>query len=349
MALKNAFISYRRADTKNLTHSLYKDLIREFSEQQIFMDVDDIQPGTDFVEEINKKLKDTHAMVVMIGPQWTTLENKDGQRRLFEPNDFVRIEVEQALKKKIKVFPVLVDNAVMPAEHELPMSIKSLSRLHALSLSSKDFNYQQHQVQQIIKSLAPVLDPKNQRASVAPVVKKKTFLQKVVRVFIWSGVILGCVVGLLAWLMSSNLNTPMAGNTQPAVQTQPTVATPPPQQVINTNTANNQMANQLSAELAKNGVRIGNDGSVTVSTSTDINGTWYDDRGGQHFFRQKGTVFTLESLVNNIRSATVTGMIVGNNIVFSDAKAHVEADNTHMQVVLNNGIQYRLHKEHFPQ
>lgn len=344
MAVKNAFISYRRADTKSLTHSLYKDLCREFSEQQIFMDVDDIQPGTDFAAEINRKLKNTDAMIVMIGPQWISLENKDGQRRLFEPNDFVRIEIEQALKKRLRVFPVLVDNAIMPSAHELPESIKSLSRLHALSLNSKDFNYQQHQIQQIIKSLAPVLDPKNQRQSVLPLPKKKTFLQKVIRVFLWTGIILGSIIGLLTWLMSTDVDTAVTTNNQTTSQPASFVS----QQSVNTTPSNQTTTNQFTSELAKNGLTIGNDGSITVSPSIDINGTWYDDKGGQYYFQQSGTIFTLESLVNNVRSNLVSGVIAGNNVVFSNANAQVEADNIHMQVVLNNGIQYRLHKEHLP-
>ena len=310
MAIKNAFISYRRADTKNLTQSLYKDLIREFSENQVFMDVDDILPGTDFIDEINRRLSNTHAMLVMIGPEWAGLENDAGQRRLFEPNDFVRLEIEQAIKKKIRIFPVLVDNATMPSEQELPESIQSLSRLHALSLSSKDFKYQQHQVQQIINTLAPILDPINTRHHVAAK-PKKTFGQKIVRVFTWIGFIFVGLIGISMLLPDLDPENTIATDSLP----QPVIPSLP---------------------------------SDTIGTSIDINGTWHDEFGGQYLFNQSGTVFSLELRKGTFREQTA-GSIGGDIIYFVSGQGTLEADKRHMQVAMNDGTKFRLHKGHLPQ
>lgn len=290
------------------------------------MDVDDIQPGTDFVEEINRKLKGTHAMIVMIGPQWVSLENQEGQRRLFEPRDFVRIEVEQALKKKLRVFPVLVDNAVMPSEHELPDSIKSLSRLHALSLSSKDFNYQQHQVQQIVSSLATVLDPNNTRDSVVPKPKKKSFLQKTVRFFIWTGVILGGALGLSLLVMKATLDTVDTTNQQSQTY------------VPSTTTTTTSSARQV----------VSTGSTASPNTSINLTGTWYDEYGNRHLIVQFGTSFSMVTTSNNTNSQS-NGSINGSIVNFAGAQGQLEADQTHMQVANNDGTRLRLHKDHLPQ
>ena len=79
------------------------------------------------------------AFIAVIGPGWTDLKNAEGQRRLDQPNDHVRIEIELALKRDIRVIPVLVDGASMPTEKELPDSLKPLSRRNAVTLSHHRF------------------------------------------------------------------------------------------------------------------------------------------------------------------------------------------------------------------
>ena len=176
--MKTVFISYRRADSSGYTRSLYSDLIREFSAQQIFMDVDDIPAGADFVVEINNKLKGAHILIVMMGKKWLEITNSNGQRRLDNPNDFVRIEIEYAIKKGIKIFPILLENAVMPNEIDLPELLKPLARKQALFLSNKDYKYH---VEKIIASVVSIISPdkvhSTQKKNNTPAsATKKTFI-----------------------------------------------------------------------------------------------------------------------------------------------------------------------------
>ena len=98
------------------------------------MDIDGIEPGVDFVKALDEQVAQASAFIAVIGPGWTELKNAEGQRRLDQPNDHVRIEIESALKRDIRVIPVLVDGARMPTENELPDSLKPLSRRNAACL-----------------------------------------------------------------------------------------------------------------------------------------------------------------------------------------------------------------------
>jgi hypothetical protein len=79
------------------------------------------------------------AFIAVIGPGWADVKAASGKRRLDEPNDYVRIEIEAALQRGIRVIPVLVDGAQMPAAEELPDSIKALARRHAVAVSHNRF------------------------------------------------------------------------------------------------------------------------------------------------------------------------------------------------------------------
>jgi len=103
------------------------------------MDVDGIEPGVDFVKTLDDQVARCVAFLAVIGPGWTDLKNAEGQRRLDQPNDNVRVEIESALKRDIRVIPVLVDGARMPTAEELPDSLKPLSRRNAVTLSHHRF------------------------------------------------------------------------------------------------------------------------------------------------------------------------------------------------------------------
>lgn len=103
------------------------------------MDVDSIDVGLDFVQVLGEKVSACDLMLVVIGPAWSTARDKDGKRRLDDPNDFVRIEVEQALARNVRVIPILVDGAQLPIPDELPLSMQSLVRRQATRLSHERF------------------------------------------------------------------------------------------------------------------------------------------------------------------------------------------------------------------
>ncbi len=148
--MKKAFISYRRQDTEGYAHSLYDRLRMNFNNRQIFMDVDDIKPGEDFVKILQDNLKDCAVLIVVIGKQWLDIKNSRGQRRLDNSADFVRIEVATALERGIPVIPVLVNGATMPVSEALPDNLKALSQRHAVVLTGVSY---EHGIEQLVSSI----------------------------------------------------------------------------------------------------------------------------------------------------------------------------------------------------
>ena len=133
------FMSYRREDTAYPAGWLYDRLTSHFGGSQIFKDIDSIELGDDFVEMITSAVGSCDVLLALIGSRWLTITDRDGRRRLDNPGDFVRVEVEAALARKVRVIPILVDGAHMPPAHELPASLAGLAHRQALELSPNRF------------------------------------------------------------------------------------------------------------------------------------------------------------------------------------------------------------------
>ena len=123
---KNIFISYRRADSGGETGRLVDLMLQHFNADQIFMDVENLEPGMDFTEALVKNLKKCHVMLVMIGRHWLGEKNEAGLNRMQLEDDWVRREIETALKRNIRVIPVLVDDGVLPNKSSIPESMHPL-------------------------------------------------------------------------------------------------------------------------------------------------------------------------------------------------------------------------------
>lgn len=106
-------------------------LVGHFGPEQVFMDVEGIEPGLDFVEAIERAVGSCRVLIVIIGDEWTTVTDAAGRRRLDDPHDFIRLETDTALRRKIRVVPVLVGGAVMPRADELQAGLLSAARLNA--------------------------------------------------------------------------------------------------------------------------------------------------------------------------------------------------------------------------
>src|SRR6185503_10221793 len=106
--MSGIFISYRREDSAPYAGRLYDRLSTRFGADQVFMDVDDIPPGADFAAHIGAKVGSSEAMIVVIGNEWLTARNAEGQLRMSDPQDFVALEVSLALQRESMVIPVLV-------------------------------------------------------------------------------------------------------------------------------------------------------------------------------------------------------------------------------------------------
>jgi hypothetical protein len=140
-ALGRIFISYRRQETAYPAGWLYDRLAGRFGGGQVFKDVDSIQLGDDFVEVITRAVGSCDVLLALIGDRWLTITDEHGGRRLDDPNDFVRLEIEAALTRKVRVIPILVDGARMPNANELPDSLVKLARRQALELSPARFEF----------------------------------------------------------------------------------------------------------------------------------------------------------------------------------------------------------------
>jgi hypothetical protein len=140
--MTSIFISYRRADSMAYTGRIYDRLVNAFGARHVFKDVEDIPPGEDFRSVLDKALTVADVVIIVIGPQWVLITDDEGKRRLNDPNDFVRIEVESALKRTdVLVVPVLVNNATMPSAESLPPSLKDLAfRNSVVVRNDPDFN-----------------------------------------------------------------------------------------------------------------------------------------------------------------------------------------------------------------
>jgi TIR domain/Domain of unknown function (DUF4190)/Tetratricopeptide repeat len=134
------FISYRRQETAWPARQLYDVLVEHFPAEQVFKDVDNIEPGEDFVERITAAVGLCDVLLVLIGPQWLTMTDEDGQRRLDNSEDYVRLEIETALTRKIRVIPILVDDARIPRVNELPATLAPLVRRNAVEINPITFD-----------------------------------------------------------------------------------------------------------------------------------------------------------------------------------------------------------------
>jgi hypothetical protein len=139
--MSRIFISYRRADSADVAGRIFDRLLVVFGAPNVFKDVDSIPPGSDFADVIDETLSKCDSVIVVIGPRWLMARKGDKVPRLHEPRDFVRLEIEKALSKKLLLIPALIGNASMPAEEELPESIRRLARRNAVTIrSDPDFH-----------------------------------------------------------------------------------------------------------------------------------------------------------------------------------------------------------------
>jgi 5'-nucleotidase len=135
------FISYRREDSQWPVDRL-RLALRPYvanPDEDIFVDIDNIPVGVDFVDYIGQQVGSCEMLLAVIGPRWLTVTDAAGGRRLDDPGDFVRLEIAAALKRSIPVVPVLIGDTKIPTERELPDDIKALARRNGVGLRRETF------------------------------------------------------------------------------------------------------------------------------------------------------------------------------------------------------------------
>jgi hypothetical protein len=230
----NIFISYRREDSAGHAGRLFDHLRGRFP-GRVFMDVDTIEPGIDFVEVIEQAVGCCEVLIVMIGDAWLHATDADGRRRLDNPSDFVRLEIATALERDIRVIPVLVNGAAMPRPEDLPPDLAKLTRRNAIELSDARFSFD---VDRLIQAIEAVLQEKAPSALLPAVTvklplsadrrRKRARRRAVLAFFVIALLAMTGLTGWLGWRLRERpeLRT-AAPSAPPAVET-PAVETKEP-------------------------------------------------------------------------------------------------------------------------
>jgi hypothetical protein len=149
------FLSYRREDATPYALLLHSRLRERFPDVHVFMDLEAIEPGLDFAEVIRQAVVSCAVLVALIGRQWATLIDEQGRRRLDDPDDWVRSEIQAALERGVRVIPVLVDGARPLQAEQMPAELRKLARLQALELSNDRYEYDTGRLLALIHRVLP--------------------------------------------------------------------------------------------------------------------------------------------------------------------------------------------------
>ena len=216
------FINYRREDSIGTAGRLRDRLAQTFGHKNLFMDVDSIPAGVDFLTYLNKQVAACDVVLVVIGQNWLDSKDESGRRRLDNPDDFVAVEIAAALARDIRVIPILVDEARMPKADKLPDPIKLLARRNAVEVRHTHFG---RDAEALIEKIRSAFDG----GSVEP-----RSWRMMAMVLAGAAV---AVVLLVGWIGYSWMS-----------ETQPTASIGPVPDTIATVTAKPQVDEQLAAE-----------------------------------------------------------------------------------------------------
>lgn len=177
------FISYRRDDASHVAGRMADALGARVGRENVFVDVDSVAPGEDFVRKIETTIQASDTFLAVIGANWLSAHGPNGQRRIDLPGDFIRLEVKSALAAGLRVVPVLVDGAGMPREEELPEDIRQLVRHNAVFISHATF----------ARDMAALLE------QVAPEKRKKPAKLNLLALPLGAGVLLFGMLAFALW------------------------------------------------------------------------------------------------------------------------------------------------------
>jgi hypothetical protein len=137
---RKVFISYRREDSAGSAGRVHDRLIPEFGREALFMDVDKVRAGMNFVKMIREEVAKCDVLLAIIGPNWLNAQDEEGNRRLDNQNDYVRIEIAAALLRDIPVIPILLDGARIPKSNQLPKDLEELEQRSGLEIRHTSFD-----------------------------------------------------------------------------------------------------------------------------------------------------------------------------------------------------------------
>lgn len=295
------FVSYRRDDTRQAAGRLADDLADHFGSPHIFRDIEGIDPGVEFAQALNQALETCAVMLVLIGPKWLDICDAQGRRRLDNPNDWIRQEIGTALRRGIRVVPVLIDGAALPDEASLSDELKPLVRRQALELADTRWR---GDLQRLVDTLAKLPGLQRQPAgqdSEPPKSRKK----------LWIGIVVGVLV--LIELASYAPKSPdaeapgnasSAGNADADVPSVPATPTPVSTSVPTPAPAAPQVQQQVVPVQAAQPV-------AATPSVPDIAGLWRTLSGETYQFAQQGTQLRFTAHVGGQPAGTGEGQLDG--------------------------------------
>jgi hypothetical protein len=139
--MRKIFINYRRAEAEYAAGALGRELRRHFGDDRIFRDKEDIGGGASWKRRVLDEITGESALLILIGRDWATVTDAQGRRRLDNPDDPLRMEIADGLKDGAAILPILLENAEMPADAELPEDLRAITEHNALNLRDSDWPY----------------------------------------------------------------------------------------------------------------------------------------------------------------------------------------------------------------
>ncbi|WP_296704166.1 toll/interleukin-1 receptor domain-containing protein [Algoriphagus sp.] len=341
MADNKIFVSYRRQDASGEAGRLVDHLREIYGEESVFLDVETLEAGLDFVQAIDKALNSCKVLIAMIGPHWINVKDAEGNSRLFHDGDFIRIEIAAALKRNIRVIPVLVNGAVMPSPEQLPEDLQALTRRHAQELSSSRWKYDCDQLVSVLdKIIEPIPKQKPEPFKPRPIPpKQKSWLAKN---YLW---IIGIFVGII--ILISLLNSPENDSEfdpyQTSIEQEDQKSDPLVEDQTNTSTEelqNFRNSNPEGTEIYDNLSLSGSESNQPVIE--EISGYWLlsDNQGNTStlVFNQYNDEFEfIEYNVFNVEIGEGTGTISGNQLTASYYNSLVEINGNLRLSTSTNG------------
>jgi hypothetical protein len=290
VATKKIFISYRVQDTAGETGRLVDALKQHFTDEQIFLDIENLEPGSDYTVAIEKSLDTCDVFLAVIGPHWTG-DREGNALRIQDPNDWVRLEVATALQRNIRVVPVLVDGAVLPKTEQLPPDLQPLLRRQSFEISNKRWRYDTDQLVKFLVNTAgiqPLKSPLQTDTLPAANPRKRRSL-----VYIGAGFVLAIALLVIIGSLLPEEKKDTSANTTTQQTTQQNVLPATDEQTRRDDT------------------------QQTASGVEDIAGTWEGMEDGVVYFfvlAQDGNRLRLQMAINGQVITTGTGEINGKNV-----------------------------------
>ena len=155
--MSKIFISYRRQESGDIVGRIFDHLSNVFTKHNIFKDVDNIGAGENFRNVITDAIKNSQVLLLIIGREWIKVKGPNGIRRIDDPNDYVRIEIETAIENKIRIIPILIGDTNLPSPDKFPLQIRNITNFNAVKIRNdpdfkKDINHLVSELRKVVRT-----------------------------------------------------------------------------------------------------------------------------------------------------------------------------------------------------